>query len=117
MHFRIQQALTQHPIISVFTLFSPVLPRANRIAIVLVTAMTGLFFSAFLYAARNGAPNTNEQPLPPASTVELIIIALITTAIEQVRKSAVIARVCTHINSREFRVYFLQQHTCLLVYL
>ena len=62
------QVVTQHPLLSCFVLYSPVLPRTARLAVTLVTAMTALFFSALLYAgeanARAHAAFITE-PLPP----------------------------------------------------
>lgn len=50
LHLAAVQLVTQHPLLSSFVLYSPVLPRTARLAVTLVTAITALFFSALLYA-------------------------------------------------------------------
>ena len=52
----------------------------NRLAIILVTFITGLFIAAFFYSARNGAPPASAAPLPPATPVEIVILSMITIA-------------------------------------
>ena len=67
---------------SSFILYSPIFSRFNRLSVTFISAITGLFFSALFYAARNGTPDKNdEDPLPPASLLEVVIIAMITFAI------------------------------------
>lgn len=51
----------QHPLLSVFVHYSPIFPRSSRLAIALIAAISGLFFSAFFYAFRNGSPNPTSK--------------------------------------------------------
>lgn len=48
----------------------------------MITAMTGLFFAALTFAAKNGVPDPSAPPLPPATIGETILIAIVTIAIE-----------------------------------
>ena len=81
------QALTQHPILSAFVQYTPVLSRYSRIALYFILAVTGLFFSAVIYAARNGGLGSamaivNRPTLARATSRELVAIGIITVIIQ-----------------------------------
>jgi len=43
-----------HPVLTIFSLYNPLLPRSSRLILEVIDATTALFFSALFFAYRNG---------------------------------------------------------------
>lgn len=68
-----------HSWVSIFSSFNAEVPRSYRLLLFAVELLGSLFLSAFFYSFEHG---TDDAPLPPLTVVEILILALIVTAIQ-----------------------------------
>lgn len=83
LHVWVLRVLTCHPILSAFTRFDPFRPRANRLAVAVVTALASLFYTAFYFGFRgSGSARVGGNPgtLPPATAADLVVVTALAIA-------------------------------------